>query len=249
MKETAEKKRRPRRTQVNLKKDLWEALEKLITQNGFGNVALTALTKEAQVEPIVIYKNYKSMDGLYEEYTKTCDFWFKDIFKVDEKMLPKDNLKKMLVDLVNELYENEIMQKMLLWELNNNNDIPRKIAQTREFHSGGLINYFKENLRDMKTRFSPATALMISGIYYLIMHRKVSTFSNINFDTPEGKALLIDTISSMIDLLYVKNDTSKSEKQQYMEDVAHRLLLSGVDKNIITSATGLSIEEINSLIP
>jgi hypothetical protein len=96
--------------------------------------------------------------------------------------------------------------------------------------------------------FAGIGSVLIAGIYYLVLHRKVSTFSNINFDTQQGKQILLDTVEEMIEYAFVPNNISVSNKQpQTATEIAQNMLEIGVNTRIIELSTGLTAEEINNL--
>ena len=191
-------KKRIRRTKKELEDALWATLEKQIIEKGVDNITITGLAKEAGFEPLVIYNRFQNMDDLLETYARKYDYWLNDIFKISKENTPKENIKKLLTGLINDLYDNEIMQRLLLWGLNDTHRITRRMAQIREIDNSELIQYFNSELKD----FDGTGSLMIAGIYYLILHRKISTFANIDYNTPQGKEFMIQTVENIIDKLY-----------------------------------------------
>ena len=236
-----ETEKKQRRKKKELDEAIWTALEKLIIERGFNEITLAGLAQEAGVEPPVIYNRFEGIDELLEKYVRRYDYWLNDIISLEKELTPKENFKKLLVDLINELYANEIMQRILVWEMNDTHRITRRMALTREVDSSDLLQYFNSGLET----FDPINALMISGIYYLILHRKISTFSNINFNTPQGKEIMSETVGRIIDKLYP--ETISPDEHKLKMDIAKKFKEKGVDKGIIKEATGLSIEEIDRL--
>jgi AcrR family transcriptional regulator len=231
---------RRRRTKKELDETIWAALERLIIEHGFNGVTLVKLAQEAGVEPSVIYNRFDEVDELLEKYVRRYDYWLKETVKLEKENTVKANFKKLLTDLINELYDSEIMQRILVWEMNDTHDITRIMAHRRELDSSDLIQYFRKELYN----FSGVSSMMIAGIYYLILHRKVSTFVNINYNSPEGKEAMVETVEYMADRLFPEESTLVEDR---VKDIAKKLLNEGIDKNIIKRATGLSIDEIGKL--
>jgi len=231
---------RKRRTKKELDEAIWTALEKLIIKHGFNDVTLVKLAQEAGVEPSVIYNRFDTIDELFEKYVRQCDYFLKNAVDFGKENAAKANFAKLLTDLINELYESDIMQRILVWEMNDTHEITRIMAMRRELDNSDLIEYFKSELNN----FKGVSSMMIAGIYYLILHRKISTFSQVNYNSQEGKELMIETVDYMIDKLFPKESTPLEER---VKDIAKKLLNEGIDKNIIKRATGLSIGEIDKL--
>jgi AcrR family transcriptional regulator len=235
-------KKRVRRTKKELEDALWITLEKQIIEKGFDNITVAGLAQEAGFEPLVIYNRFKNIDELLEKYVRKYDYWLNDIFKLKKENTAKDNLKELLVGLINNLYGNEIMQRVLTWELNDTHKITRRMVLSRELDYSEVIQYFDSRLDN----YGGIGSLMTAGIYYLILHCKISTFNHINFNTPQGKELMIETVTNMIDKLFPPENISSTDNKTI--DIAKKLLKKGVDKEIIKEATGLSIKEIDTLI-
>ncbi len=236
-----EAKKRKRRTKKELEDALWNTLEKQIIEKGFDNITITGLAKEAGFEPLVIYNRFKNVDELFERYIRKYDYWLNGFVNLKKENNARENFKKLLVDLINELYDNEIMQRLLLWGLNDTKKVTRQMSLNREINSSALIQYFCNELEN----FDGVGSLMISGIYYLILHRKVSTFSTIDYNTPQGRERMIETVESILNKLFPTETPPIDIK---IMDVAKKLLEKGVDKDIVREVIGLSIKEIDALI-
>lgn len=230
---------RKRRTKKELDEAIRTALERLIIKHGFNDITLVKLAQEAGVEPSVIYNRFDTIDELLEKYVRQYDYFLKNIdFKKESTV--KANVAKLFTNLINELYENDIMQRVLVWEMNDTHEITRLMAMRRELDNSDLIEHFKGELNN----FKGISSMMIAGIYYLILHRKISTFSHVNYNSQEGKEFMIETVGYMVDKLFPEERTLLEER---VKDIAGKLLNEGIDKNIIKRATGLSIDEIDKL--
>jgi len=227
-----EKGKRHRRTKEELDNIIWSTLEKQVAERGFNNVTLVGLAREAGVEPPVIYQRFEDLDELLEECAKKYDYWLNDIFKLKKEYTGKENLKKLLTDLIYDLYDNEIMQRILLWGLNDTHAITRSLAANRDMSSTYLLEYFSPRLDSgiNSGRFTGITSLIISGIYYLILQRRIAPFCYIDYNTPQGKQVMIETVTNMVDKLFTEITPPADDK---IAEIARKLLENGVDKDII----------------
>lgn len=240
-----EKTRRPRRTNLALDRDIMDAAKTVIEKNGFANTTLTSIMQEAGIEPNVFYKRFDNLDKLFDYFVQHYDYWFSNI--VDVKNVPKDPkgfYSTLLVELARQLYRNKSMQKILIWELSEDNPTTRRTARLRENNSGELVdtlnNYFEGSKMDMAV----FTSLMIGGIYYLILHKDRSTFCGIDFSTRAGRTKLLETIESISNCIFNYNMTTNME----IVEVAKRMKAEGLDNEMIVRCTGLSQEEINRYV-
>jgi AcrR family transcriptional regulator len=243
------KKRKRRRTKIELEDDIWTAVEKLIIKKGFHNLTVKEILQEAQVEPMIFYNRFENLDDMIEKYVHRYDYWLRDSIKIDSEVEPKSESKKLITNLINELYENEIMQKILLWELNDDSKVSRQMASAKETQSKALYQYFSEHLETIGGgSVKSVSSLIIAGIYYLVLHRKISTFGLINFDSLQGKQMLIEMAEKIINILFItKPATVSHHKPQTTEEVAKNMLDLGIEVKIIELSTGLTAGEINKL--
>ena len=227
-----QKEKRHRRTKAELDAIIWSTLEKQVIERGFNNVTLVGLAREAGVEPPVIYQRFEDLNDLLEECAKKYDYWLNGILKLNPDHTAKENLKKLFIDLIYDLYDNEMMQRILLWGLNDTHPITRTIAAERDENSKYLNQYFAPRIDSgaHSGGFTGITSLMISGIYYLILQRRVAPFCFIDYNTPQGKQIMIETITNMIDKLFTEITPPADDKTA---EIARKLLENGVDREII----------------
>ena len=195
-------KSRKRRTKKELEEIIWAAFERLVIRGGFNSITLVKLAHEAGVEPPVIYNRFENMDDLFEQYAKRKDFWLDSSASIDLELSPKENQIKLLTDLIDNLYDNELMQRLLLWGLNDTNKITRLIAMNREFESSFIIEYFNKAFKNSGLNVNIANSILIAGIYYLIIQRKISTFSSVDYTKEETKEQMKQTIRDMANKLF-----------------------------------------------
>ncbi len=191
-----------RRTKKELNKIIWEALERIIIKSGFNSVTLVDLAREAGVEPPVIYSRFEDVNDLFNQYAFSKDLWLISDMRIDPAMNMKENTIRLYCALIDNLYADEIMQRILLWELNDTHRITRRIAMNREFENSYLLAYFNQGTKKYGISLNMINAMIISSIYYLILHKNVSTFCTVDFKLEEGKELLKKTIAVIVNQLF-----------------------------------------------
>lgn len=103
-------------------------LEKLVAEQGFGNVNLSTLTKAAGMEANVFYRRYGSMDNLYDKLAKQYDFWMNNAIDISNLNVlgPKKFFAETFKILFKNLSDNPVMQKLLLYEMSVVNDTTKE---------------------------------------------------------------------------------------------------------------------------
>ncbi|MDH6311161.1 AcrR family transcriptional regulator [Dysgonomonas sp. PFB1-18] len=244
--------KKSRRSDDDIKSTLYNAAEKIIKDVGFGNLTVTSLLQEASVDPPVFYNRYKSMEAFIDTYVREYDYWLSDNLVIDTKdHTPVENLQKIMKELIESLIKNDSMQKLIAWEMNEINYITRRTAANRDNNSRMLIDYFSKEFEDKQIDVKLLSAVLIGGIYYLIIHRKVASFNFIDFDTEEAIDSLKDCVNKIISLVYsggkIQVEYIKTDHDTDLVNVAKKLLEKKVNMTTIHYATGLPRDFIKSL--
>lgn len=235
--------RRKRRTKADIENCIMEVATKIIGEKGFAELKVTEIARQAQIEPIVFYNRYADLTEFVDEYVKKYDYWFSNIVSEYKNTLDKqEKHNKLLASLFESLLQNKVMQQLLRWELATNNDTTKRTARLREFHTMPLSDEYSSLFSDSQIDIVAISALIVGGLYYLILHKDLAPFSNIDINTPEGKARIEKATIYLSDLLF----TEKSKKNE-IEIVAKKMKHRGIDMEIIAECTGLSVSLIERL--
>ncbi len=197
------KTRKPRRTKAAIEQAVMDAVNALIEEVGFNKVTLTGIAARAQIEPTVFYRRYSNLDELFEIYTHKYDYWLAGIAELmPQDMSDEESMKWILLNLTRALHKNRGMQQLLIWELSDDNPVTRRTAALREKINETLIRELEKRFENTGVDLSVLAALIISGIYYLILHRNMSTFCNVDFSSKSGRERLEKTIDQLVSILF-----------------------------------------------
>lgn len=226
-----EKKRRIRRTQLAIERDVLKAVEELIEEVGFSNVTLTGVAERAQIEPAVFYRRYANLDELFDRYTQKYDYWLANLSEqMPGNLSVEETLRWILQNLIQALWKNKGMQQLLIWELSDDNPTTRRTARLREMVNEPLIKLLEYKFKDSGLDIHVIAGILISGIYYLILHRKRSTFCKVDYQSQAGKERLKNGVDQLTSLLQ-----QCASRHNDSENIANRLREAGVSEDIIHS--------------
>lgn len=240
-----QKNRRERRTKIQLEQDMMGAIERLVCEKGFSDIPLLEFTNEANIDPNVFYRRHKTVEDIYSELAKKYDFWINDSIDVNQfhQLGDKAFSAYVIKRLHNNLHENLIMQKLLLWELTEINETTKHSAQFRDTMNSSLVLYYKKIFDQLKFDVTPIVALLIAGIYYLTLHRGIGTFCLIDFGSKEGRQKLDDAIDAFIDMIF-----SQLEQHKKQVMMAKEMDKDGILHKNIGRYMGISIKELKALL-
>ena len=236
MSENIEKKRRPRRTKVTLERDVLSAVASLIEEVGFANVTLTGVAQRAQIEATVFYRRYANLEELFDQYTHKYDYWLGNLAEMMPSDLnEEDSFKWIMRNLIIALYKNRGMQQLLIWELSDDNHVTRRTTNLRELINTPLIRLMEYSFKDSDIDMNVITALMISGIYYLVLHKNRSKFCDVDFSTKKGRERLEEAVGQLSGIVF-----GELKRQRERLEIANKLRAEGVSEDIIQRCLNIS---------
>ncbi len=206
---TSEKKTRIRRTRDVIDNQLMSAVCRVINEIGFSQLGINSVSEEAKVEKAYIYRNFDNFDNLLERYFIRNDFWERFIVQKACNEHGSD-MKDMFIFFLTELYktmdQSREFESIARWEIAEPTPYILRHAKRRELENQELlkrnVEYFKNSGIDIEAVY----ALLIGGIYFLSMHKGVSTFCNIDFTSREGKKRMSNVLEQLADLIFDKKD-------------------------------------------
>jgi AcrR family transcriptional regulator len=239
-----QKKPRQRRTNTEIDIEITNTVSELIKEVGFSKLTLKDVMEHGQISAPVFNSRYKSMEDLIDQYVRRYDYWLNNAIDIDPTNIedPKEYYIQGTEKLIRSFYKNREIQQLFLWEMSEENPITIKTATLRERETVRLVKFFEELFKDSGVDIAATTAILIGGIYDIILRKDRSTFCNVDFSKKVGMQRLIDASRTIITLLY-----DKKEHQEAMINVAKILINNNVSTDIIVQSTGLSIEQISNI--
>lgn len=235
--------RRKKRTRSEVEEDITKVTLSLIEDKGFIGLTLTGIAKAAKVEPSVFYNRFATLEHCLDNIVRKYDYWFSNIFQdYQGDLYSKEGYKYILKELFSSLSDNRVMQHLLSWELAVNNETTVRTAKLREFHTIPLDNKFHELFKDTTVDIRAVSSLIVGGIYYLVLHRDLCTFCEIDVNSPAGKERIVNTINYLAEKLF-------SELSFYQEklEIARKLKTNKVESKIIAECMELPLTTVENL--
>lgn len=181
---------------------------------------VTDIVKRAKIEPIVFYNRYKNLDEFYDEFVKNYDYWLSDLVRDSmEEIGSEEGYSNILEKLLTNLMQEEIMTELLRWEIAEGNHITERTSRLRELHAIELINSYSELYHRENFDIPAITAILVAGIYYLVLHKDRSTFAGIDINTIPGKRRMLRAIRNISSLMFREEENLRLADASGDEDV------------------------------
>ncbi len=236
--------KRRRRNTIAVKLDLLDAVGSVLKNYGYSKLGINIVAQEAGVDKNVIYRNFNDFDSLLEEYVEKQDFWLRAMKELGKIKIEnhREFMKQLLLEQFKTIFSNRELQQLLVWELGDKDGFTTSLAIKREILSQGIIKQYQPLLDDFGVDFNSIAAILIAGIYYLILHKDKSTFCETDINERNDKEKFIKSLNWLIDLIFDKHEALND-----IERIAINAHKENIDIKTISKITGLSIQKLKTL--
>jgi AcrR family transcriptional regulator len=220
------------------KKKLLDAVGAIMREHGFTGLKTNAIAKWVGKDKKLIRYHFQGLANLQKAYIKEKDYW-PPFFKKFALSNDADALEMeiLFVELMKEnlrfFYGDEEMQKIILWQISEANPVLKSISQAREADGAKLLDRTDPFFRNTNVNFRAVIALMLGGVYYIVLHSKTnnSVVCGMNLNDVKDRDEVLKTIEQLISWSWKQvvspgSAASKSLKSHYefqlLESLASR---------------------------
>lgn len=190
-------------------KKLIDAAGRVLARDGFGQLGVNAVAREAGLDKVLIYRYFKGLSGLIKAYAKQGDFWPDAEELLGEPV--EDFRQKPLADQIGIIMENYVRGirnrpltlEILSWEMVERNELTAHLEDVREKLGIRLTELLGPDNQPGHTTESPADAealvtIFSASINYLAARsRNIKVFNRIAIQEDEGWKRLTDTMKQI----------------------------------------------------
>lgn len=208
------KPRRQRRTKADIEAAIQKAAIVQIKKKGFVRALVTDIVKRAKIEPIVFYNRFKNLEEFYDAFVKRYDYWISDLTRSFNSGLDSEaGYVEAMQTLLDALLSDSLMIELLRWEVAEGTSITERTAKLREIDFNSIIERYESSVCSNNIDGVAISAIMIAGIYFMVLHKDRSTFAGIDLNSPQGKERLKNAFGQLGKVLYsLKKDDDKRRK-------------------------------------
>lgn len=197
------KARRPRRSKADIEDAIHKAAVSQIKKKGFSLALVTDIVKRAKIEPVVFYNRYKNLDEFYDTFVKDYDYWLSDLVRDSiENIDSEEAYSNVIEKILNNLLSDDIMTELLRWEVAEGNNITERTARLRTMHAVDIFRNFEEKHADIGIDVTAVSALLVAGIYYMLLHKDRSSMIGIDINQAAGKRRIVNAIREISRLIF-----------------------------------------------
>jgi AcrR family transcriptional regulator len=189
---------------------LINAVGSIIESKGYTGLSATNIANAAGLSRRLITLYFGTVENLIETYVRGKDYWL--VASGEAVSMMKENkgentrqiLECLLQNQLDYFFSNEEMQKTILWQISESSTIMKEVAEEREQLSKYFFALSDKELGGKDIDLRAISALLVAGIYYLVLHAKSTDtlFCEIDLNTPEGMARIKKAISLILEKTY-----------------------------------------------
>ncbi len=238
------KKRKPRRTRLMIRKDIFDAVNEIVRKEGFLKLSITQIAEYADMEPIVILRGFSTVENIIEQYVERFDFWLSYFSQEDflDFTPDRETYKTIIYELLDVVFRKKEIQQLIAWELAEDSRLTRDIAQRRDYPTSTFLSLFSDRFDKSGLDLRMLSTILVSAVYYLSVHRNRSTSFGMDLSGKPGKKLFINGINKLIDVVFDHVEKTKEK------EIARRLFDKGDSVDEIARITDLPLEDVISAI-
>lgn len=215
---TKKKPRRQRRSKADIEAAIQKAAIVQIKKKGFARALVTDIVKRARIEPIVFYNRFKNLDEFYDAFVKRYDYWISDLTRSFNSSLDnEDGYVEALQALLDALMGDSLMTELLRWEVAEGTSITERTAKLREIDFNTIIDRVEQSICSQDNDVVAISALIVAGIYFLVLHKDRSTFAGIDLNSTDGNERLKNAFAQLGRMLYGARRDDNDKRRRLAE--------------------------------
>lgn len=208
--EDPEKPKKPGRKKKRVKNkeqaklELIQAVGEIIRTKGYTGLKVNQIAKKAGLDKVLIYRYFLNVNSLIEAYVIQKDFWMLSSEALRNKAVVKKgmNLEKTIATILEDQFHffqgEEEMQQLILWELSGESPLMNSISNVREDIGEKFFRTTDEYFRDTEVNFRALIAILTAGIYYIILHSRVSTYCGLDINIEKDREEILRTLKQVL---------------------------------------------------
>lgn len=224
--------------------DLMNAVGVALKKYGFTKLGVNLVAEQAKMDKTAIYRHFNDFEELLKAYIEKQDYWLMSLKDYENKEVESfEQLTKLFFEeQIEVLYKNKELQQLILWELADGDGIAAPITVKREIYSQNILNQSRHILEKQNVNFNFIIAIILGGVYYLILHKNTGAFCELDLQKKAHKDELIKTINWLIDILF------RQTKHNSIEQIVINSYKKGLAVSDIAEITGLGAANVEAIL-
>jgi AcrR family transcriptional regulator len=193
------------RDRERTRQELLDAVGEILMACGYTGLRVNKIARHIGKDKSAIRHHFGRLVDLEKAYIREKDYWppFFERFQLTNQP-SKEEIKILFIELMQQnllaFMANPEMQKIILWQISEENPLMRSISDAREESGARLLSKATPFFIRSGTSFKAVLALLLGGIYYLVLHAETnkSTVCGLDINLESDRKTVIKTIREII---------------------------------------------------
>ena len=233
--------RRIRRTNIEIKKSIFDAVYQIVKEKGFSVLSINLISEYSKVNSIIIGKRFKDLDDIIDQFVNRWEYWidiFSDHGSKERTRASYQNTMETILDII---WKKKAIQQILAWEIVEDSPLLDPVIMQREAKIAKMTNCYAPMFEGTEYDIKLMTAILLSAVYYMAGYKKKESYFGMNIKGNTGNLKLLEGVNQLSGLVFDKIEKT-TEKE-----IAKKMLKSGDSIEKVEQITGLSPVEIEKL--
>ncbi|OKS89649.1 TetR/AcrR family transcriptional regulator [Mucilaginibacter polytrichastri] len=204
-----------------IKRKLIWAVGEVFKTKGFAGLKISRIARCAEVDRKYVYRYFEGgLNGLIEAYVTEHDYWmaFKDVLNEVAEENGGKNVRGLIVAILQNqfryFYSEKDMQRLILLEITEDNQMMRSIHNAREAQGQRFLALADPYFEGTSIDIRGIAALLVSGIYYTVLHARFNggMISDIDINTESGQDNILKALEQIVGWAFEGAQKEKSLK-------------------------------------
>jgi AcrR family transcriptional regulator len=185
-------------------KRFMEAVGEILKEKGYAGLGVNKIALQAGMNKKLIYRYFGSLNNLLKAYISGKDYWQPLLKDLNEASGDDRDILRLFVKLFQDLFrffrDEPEMRQFILWQMSEANPLMRGISEEREREGARLLALTDGHFRDSGVSIRSVMALLLGGIYYVLLHAEhnKSTVAGVDMNLEKDREAMLRTIGQVL---------------------------------------------------
>jgi AcrR family transcriptional regulator len=197
--------------------EILHAVGRVLARSGFRELGVNSIAREAGVDKVLIYRYFGGLPQLLKAFAKESGFW-PDLGELEGEtnksavlMTETERAKRLVLAFGRALRGRPLTQEIMRWELLEQNELTRALAQYREEQGVKVFQQIEES-GDGAADTRAIGSLLAAGLTYLILRSRVSSvYNGLHLDTEEDWLRIERAAGFLVEAAFAARDAMKAQ--------------------------------------
>lgn len=194
-----------------------EAAMQLLADKGFTALGINALAAAAGVDKQLVYYHFGGLEGVVRALGSKLGIWLGTPLQARANEPYAEAAARMLTAYASALRANQLVLKLLAWELCEPSDVLTELERTRSLAMATWVQDWRSSVQEPPAGVdAPAiNALLLAGLQHLALReRSVGSFAGMNLKDGEGMQRIAQAVGYLTAKAYATDPIPRTTRRK-----------------------------------